>query len=147
VCPFNEDHKNDAVVMQAADGKLSARCVHNSCSQNGWRQFRDAIGKPEGDHYDPPKPEKKKAKAVPVKREQGARPTVLVSCDEHETNKSAIVALSSHSDIYSQNGSLVHVLKIDEQLRIEQFGRATLRDHLSEMCYFIEEVENEEGDF
>ena len=35
-------------------GKLSATCMHNSCNGRGWKEFRDAIGKPDADHYDPP---------------------------------------------------------------------------------------------
>jgi hypothetical protein len=56
-CPFNPDHR-DAGIMQATDGKLGARCFHDSCSGRGWIDFKAAIGAPTGDHYDPPLPEK-----------------------------------------------------------------------------------------
>lgn len=48
-CPFNPEHGRDreVCVMQAPDGKLGAKCMHESCSGRGWREFRDAIGKPD----------------------------------------------------------------------------------------------------
>lgn len=54
-CPFNADHRDpDACVMQDAEGKLSARCLHNSCSGRGWQEFKNTIGAPERRHYDVP---------------------------------------------------------------------------------------------
>ena len=54
-CPSNPEHKNGEVcIMQGPDGKMSARCFHDSCNGNGWAQFRDSIGKPDPEHYDPP---------------------------------------------------------------------------------------------
>jgi putative DNA primase/helicase len=55
-CPFDSSHgKNGEVsVMQRADGALSAACMHNSCTGRGWQQFKEAIGAPDPDHYDPP---------------------------------------------------------------------------------------------
>ena len=57
-CPFNPEHgkAGETSIMQGQDGKLSAKCMHDSCNNNGWEQFRDAIGKPDPDHYDPPLP-------------------------------------------------------------------------------------------
>lgn len=54
-CPFNSEHKDpDSCVMQDAVGQLSAKCLHASCKGKGWAEFKAAIGKPDGDHYDPP---------------------------------------------------------------------------------------------
>jgi hypothetical protein len=54
-CPFDATHTGaDASVMQAPDGQLSAKCFHDSCGGRGWHDFRDAIGKPEPEHWDPP---------------------------------------------------------------------------------------------
>ena len=55
-CPFDSSHgKNGEVsIMQAPDGALSAACMHNSCNGRGWQQFKEQIGKPDPDHYDPP---------------------------------------------------------------------------------------------
>ena len=40
-CPFDPSHgrTNEVCVMQDADGKLSARCLHNGC-RPGWRDFQ-----------------------------------------------------------------------------------------------------------
>ena len=40
--------------MQGQDGSLAAACMHNSCTGKGWQHFKEAIGKPDGNHYDPP---------------------------------------------------------------------------------------------
>lgn len=54
-CPFDPSHANpDAAVMQDADGAMSAKCFHDSCSGRGWQEFKRAIGEPDGEHYDPP---------------------------------------------------------------------------------------------
>src|SRR5207244_9797518 len=55
-CPFNGDHggKHQTCITQEPDGKLGALCMHNSCAANGWKEFKDKIGAPDGDHYDPP---------------------------------------------------------------------------------------------
>jgi len=33
---------------------MSAHCFHAGCAGNGWQQFKEKIGKPDNDHYDPP---------------------------------------------------------------------------------------------
>jgi len=53
-CPFDPSHGNDSCIMQKPDGELNAKCLHNSCTGRGWAAFRDAIGKPDADHWDPP---------------------------------------------------------------------------------------------
>jgi P4 family phage/plasmid primase-like protien len=65
-CPFDNGHgghKEVAIFQDPATGKLGASCKHNSCQGKGWQEFKVAIGKPDGDHYDPPmEPKKSKAK-------------------------------------------------------------------------------------
>jgi hypothetical protein len=54
-CPFNSSHtEGDAAIFQDANGKRGASCYHHSCNGNGWQQFKEKIGKPDPDHYDPP---------------------------------------------------------------------------------------------
>ena len=54
-CPMDAGHASpDACIMQAPDGALSAKCFHASCSGHGWQAFKEAIGPPDPDHYDPP---------------------------------------------------------------------------------------------
>jgi hypothetical protein len=55
VCPFNADHRDpDSCVMQAVNGQLSAKCLHDSCSGKSWQDFKAMIGPPDPDHFDPP---------------------------------------------------------------------------------------------
>ena len=56
VCPFDGSHGGggEVSVMQGQDGNLAAACMHNSCTGKGWQHFKEAIGKPDGNHYDPP---------------------------------------------------------------------------------------------
>ena len=54
-CPWDCTHK-DAAVMQHADGRIGFHCFHNSCSQYGWKEFRqfyepDAYSAAEYDDY------------------------------------------------------------------------------------------------
>jgi hypothetical protein len=54
-CPFDTTHAGgDTCVMQEPSGKMSAHCFHNACSGRGWQEFKERIGKPDPDHYDPP---------------------------------------------------------------------------------------------
>jgi hypothetical protein len=55
-CPFDPSHGSDreVAIMQAPDGRLSATCMHASCADRGWEEFRDKIGKPAPHHWDPP---------------------------------------------------------------------------------------------
>lgn len=54
-CPFDASHAHpDACIMQAADGRLSAKCFHDSCTGRGWKEFKERIGAPERHHYDLP---------------------------------------------------------------------------------------------
>jgi len=44
-CPFNHDHAHgEAHIQQDDQGKLGAACKHDSCTGNGWQQFKAAIG-------------------------------------------------------------------------------------------------------
>jgi hypothetical protein len=40
-CPFNPDHETpDAAVFQFPDGKLGYKCLHTSCIEKHWKDFR-----------------------------------------------------------------------------------------------------------
>lgn len=40
-CPFNEEHSKDSpALFQLNNGAIAFKCFHNSCSNNGWREFR-----------------------------------------------------------------------------------------------------------
>ena len=41
-CPFNADHTNrSAFIVLFSDGRIFAKCHHNSCSGKGWPELRD----------------------------------------------------------------------------------------------------------
>jgi KaiC/GvpD/RAD55 family RecA-like ATPase len=51
-CPFNSSHKHpDAAVFKMSNGALGFKCLHNSCQQYTWRDFRL--------HFDPEAYDKK----------------------------------------------------------------------------------------
>src|ERR1019366_2348578 len=52
--PFDAGHGPDSCIMQAPNGQLSAQCFHNGCHGRGWQEFKEAIGKPNAHHFDPP---------------------------------------------------------------------------------------------
>jgi hypothetical protein len=57
ICPFDESHNDGcACIMQSRDGIPAAKCHHASCADKKWAEFKEAIGKPDRDHYDPPLP-------------------------------------------------------------------------------------------
>ena len=75
-CPFDPDHRSpDAAVFQSPDGKLGAKCLHESCSGRGWQEFKAAIGEPDPDHYDPPLGRRKRARKSDRTSKAGAEPT------------------------------------------------------------------------
>jgi hypothetical protein len=44
ICPFNPAHdQGEAVVTRSPSGPVGFRCLHDSCSQFGWQEFRAAI--------------------------------------------------------------------------------------------------------
>ncbi|MFM7135240.1 MAG: DUF3987 domain-containing protein, partial [Planctomycetota bacterium] len=44
ICPFNAAHdRGEAVVTRSPSGPVGFRCLHDSCSQFGWQEFRAAI--------------------------------------------------------------------------------------------------------
>jgi RecA-family ATPase len=54
-CPLNPDHGDpDSCIMQSDDGRMGAKCLHDSCAGKGWQEFKNKIGKPDAHHYDPP---------------------------------------------------------------------------------------------
>jgi hypothetical protein len=54
-CPFDPSHdRGEAAVMQGPNGALKFECKHATCADNGWDRCKEAIGAPDGNHYDPP---------------------------------------------------------------------------------------------
>jgi hypothetical protein len=42
-CPFNPDHVNKDAAVFLTDGMLGFKCLHNSCAENHWKEFRIKI--------------------------------------------------------------------------------------------------------
>jgi hypothetical protein len=88
-CPFDSGHgtRGDTCVMQdPATGQLSAKCMHDSCQGKGWQEFKEAIGEPDPDHWDPPLAGRKDApKAYPL------GPLTLVTGTPKQTASGKIV--------------------------------------------------------
>jgi hypothetical protein len=55
-CPFDSNHGSggETAIFQSADGTMGAECMHNSCYGRKWPEFKQAIGTPAPDDYDPP---------------------------------------------------------------------------------------------
>lgn len=52
-CPFDAAHgaNGESAVVQRDDGLLTFECKHNSCQGRRWADYRDAIGRPNPQHY------------------------------------------------------------------------------------------------
>jgi hypothetical protein len=135
-CPFDPAHGKDACITQEPGGKLGAQCFHNGCSGQGWQAFKQAIGAPDPDHYDPPLPPRRGrrrgrrgqagdvADAGPppappdgsgedgeVGEHPAPRPEILVTTEEHDVNDQASQALSRCRDVYQRGGVLVRLVR------------------------------------
>ena len=42
-CPWNPEHKRTTYIIQFANGGISAKCFHNSCSEQNWFTLRDKL--------------------------------------------------------------------------------------------------------
>jgi hypothetical protein len=132
--------------MQAAGGQLAAKCLHNSCAGRGWKEFKEKIGAPDGDHYDPPRrPRKKGGKKVHEKAADGkaedGRPQIVVTPEMWQVTDQAVASLPRVADLYVFNDALArvvhdggrtaHVRRAAGAPRIVPATRAALRDALS----------------
>jgi hypothetical protein len=113
-CPFNPDHGADSCIMQGPDGKLSARCLHNSCSANGWEEFKQKIGVPDPGHYDPPLPEA--AQSNPSHEETQAKQLINLALKTgvelfHDCNKDAYatVPVGEHLETFKLRTKPFHL--------------------------------------
>lgn len=44
-CPFNAEHKGtSAAVFWFPPGRLAFRCLHDSCAERGWKEFKEKLG-------------------------------------------------------------------------------------------------------
>ena len=72
-CPFNPEHER-AYIGQFDTGAVFFKCSHNSCVNNNWQAVKNKIGKPDGDHYDPPKRDRRERMPVRPTSADGQEP-------------------------------------------------------------------------
>ena len=54
-CPFDPNHKKpDAYVGLMESGAIVFHCSHDSCAGNKWQQFKEQVGVPLPEEFDPP---------------------------------------------------------------------------------------------
>lgn len=147
-CPFNSEHgkRGETCVMQDPSGKISFKCHHDSCSEYGWKDVKEALGKPDKGHFEGPEPD-----------ESGSRVIVEVTNDEHLVNEQATAQLANDPDLFQRAGELVHVVtdaevpdsihRSSSGTRIRQLPRAALRDRISRLVDFRKRVVTEKGEY
>ena len=84
-CVFDANHGHDASFIQSPDGKMAFKCFHDGCSANGWQEAKERVGKPDGDHYDPPyrQDAKPSSSSKPAgKSPRRFEPETLVKCGD-----------------------------------------------------------------
>jgi hypothetical protein len=79
-CPFNQQHgsNGEVALYQRADGQLTFECKHNSCNGRQWKDFRDAIGKPDAHHWDRPPGMPTKPTTTPATAVDGGPPAAKI---------------------------------------------------------------------
>jgi len=105
-CAFDPNHgaNGESAIVQADSGLLTYECKHNSCQGRRWADYRDAIGKPSDDHYEPPIRRSGKNTAQPSDRETPAAEVSYRSV-EPGTIVKATDKGENYGDVVSDNGS------------------------------------------
>jgi len=50
-CPFNAEHTNSPAVFLSAEGTLGFKCLHASCGEKHWKEFRAALEEKKGEKF------------------------------------------------------------------------------------------------
>lgn len=50
-CPFNPEHVNKDAAVFLTDGMLGFKCLHNSCTDNHWKEFRAKVQEQSGKKF------------------------------------------------------------------------------------------------
>lgn len=104
-CPFGDHGGNgESAVMQADSGLLTFECKHSSCQGRLWADYRDAIGKPSDDHYEPPPTRSGTNTAPPPGRETPAEEVSYRSV-QPGTSVKATDKGENYGDVVGDNGS------------------------------------------
>ena len=168
-CPFNNDHGDpDSCIMQGTDGKMSAQCFHNSCGGNGWQEFKEAIGKPDAGHYDPPLKTKKRAtkraSATGVAPDEESEhhgidrdverkprlPTIRANRRQlRDVTDCAVAALLKANDppiLFHRGGILTRLVNCDNGLKLDPLTDHALRGHLARAADWVVTKTANQGD-
>jgi hypothetical protein len=162
-CPFDPGHGDpDSCIMQAPGGKLSAQCFHNSCRGRGWKEFKEAIGQPDPEHYDPPLTRGPKLRqggggqAQTAPASEDGRPVIVVTTEEHLVNDQAVQAIGNDQSIFQRGGLLVRVVTDDSPAgrgirrpfapRIDALPPPLLRERLTANARWIVAQTDNKGD-
>lgn len=167
-CPFDPTHggHGEVCVGQLTNGATWFKCWHNSCAGKKWAHFRDAVGRPKADEYDPALTQKRRrrrngAASPPAARKNGisgdavADSTILVNTKEYEIIERVTARLAECDDeLYQRGGQLVRVMRPTRapserdrvrhsgSLRIEPLPLPDLRARITRYC----NLEAERGD-
>jgi putative DNA primase/helicase len=142
--------------MQAPDGKMSAKCLHESCSGLGWQAFKEQIGKPDRDHYDPPLKRKAKKKT----RSQRIYPCVKIPDKQDGTTVTLGYHLTDYGNaqrlatLHSSDIHFVYQLnkwlawegkrwRLDYIGEVERLAKKTVRNILREAAEATKQDERE----
>jgi putative DNA primase/helicase len=96
-CPFDASHGPDSCIMQAPNGQLSAQCFHNGCHGRGWQDFKQAIGKPNAHHFDPPYTESRSKKRTDVGRMKAVSGGAPPATDQNAVANEQDAGASDHA--------------------------------------------------
>lgn len=128
-CPFGDDGGNgESAVVQADSGLLTFECKHNSCQGRRWADYRDAIGKPSDNHYEPPITRSGKNAAPPP----SGRETPAAEVSYRSVEPGAIVKATdkgeNYGDVVSDNGNscTVHFCSPDGRHATVEIDKAHL---------------------
>jgi len=105
-CAFDPNHgaNGESAIVQADSGLLTYECKHNSCQGRRWADYRDAIGKPSDDHYEPPIRRSGKNTSQPSDRETPAAEVSYRSVEPGTVVKATDKG-ENYGDVVSDNGS------------------------------------------
>ena len=163
-CPFDPSHGStrEVAVMQSPEGKMSALCMHNSCTGRGWQEFKEAIGVPAASYYDPPLTEKapkcpvqppgppSPPRETPESSERIKRPVIMSNKRQlRNVTADAIAALLAANEppqVFQRGSLLVRLRPGDDGGRpvIEVLTDAALRGILARVADWMREVEKKQ---
>jgi hypothetical protein len=135
-CPFNSAHCDpDSCIMQAADGQMSVQCFHDSCTGLGWQEFKERIGKPAADDYDPPLKGKRKHSA----------PAPTDDAQSKMSHKLIQSYFQEHYEPVFRRGEVLYSAKLRREVKANEATFAPTEELLSKLANASDAPTNKEG--